>query len=79
MAKTQMFRDIASEIQLFRDINQKENFVFVIDALFFRLISLQKASEIMEMKSDMLPKLLDLMGLRFSYLSEEDIPAEREW
>lgn len=79
MVKTQIFRDIASEIQLFRDIDQKETFVFVVGALFSRLISLQKASEIMEMESDMLLKLLDLMGLQFSYLSEEDIPVEKEW
>ncbi len=79
MVKTQIFRDIASEIQLFRDIDQKENFVFVVGALFSRLISLQKASEIMEMESDMFLELLDLMGLRFSYLAEEDIPLEKEW
>ena len=79
MVKTQVFRNIASEIQLFPDVDQKENFIFVIGSLFSRLISLQKAAEIMDMEPDMFVKLLDLMGLEFSYLSEEDIPTERTW
>ena len=79
MVNTQVFRNIASEIQLFPDVDQKENFIFVIGALFSRLISLQKAAEIMDMEPDMFVKLLDLMGLEFSYLSEEDIPPERTW
>lgn len=79
MVKTQVFRNIASEIQLFPDLDQKENFIFVIGALFSRLISLQKAAEIMDMEPDMFVKLLDLMGLEFSYLSEEDISSERKW
>lgn len=79
MVKTQVFRNIASEIRLFPNLDQKENFIFVIGALFSRLISLQKAAEIMDMEPDMFVKLLDLMGLEFSYLSEEDISSERKW
>ena len=43
------FQEIASQLQLFQSIEQKERFIFVIGALTSRLISLYKASEIMEM------------------------------
>jgi predicted HTH domain antitoxin len=79
MVKTEEFRSIAAEIRIFPDIDQKENFLFVVGALFARLISLRKAAEIMDMDPDMFLKLLDLMGLEFSYLSEEDIAIERAW
>lgn len=79
MVRTEVFKSIAGEVQLFSDIEQKEQFLFILGALFSRIISLQKASEIMEMEPDMFLKLLDLMGLEFSYLSEDDISVEREW
>ena len=79
MVRSEVLKNIASEIQLFPNVEQKEQFLFILGALFSRIISLQKAAEIMEMEPDMFLKLLDLMGLEFSYLSEEDISIEREW
>ena len=41
---------IASEVQLFQTLDQKENFLFLIGALLARVISLKKASEIMQLE-----------------------------
>ena len=79
MLATQTFRSIALEIPIFREIDQKENFIFVIGALFARLISLRKASEIMDMKPEIFLKLLDVMRLDFSYLTEDDVALEKGW
>jgi predicted HTH domain antitoxin len=70
---------IASEIQLFQTLDQKENFLFLIGALLARVISLQKASEIMQLEPSELLKILDLMGIEFSCLSAEDIELEKSW
>lgn len=74
-----VFKGIAADVPLFRDIAQKERFVFVIGALVTRLISLRKAAEVMEIDTDALLKVLDLMGIEFSYLGDEDIELEKSW
>ncbi|AOW99915.1 MULTISPECIES: hypothetical protein [Moorena] len=79
MSNKEMFKTIASEVQLFQEMGQKENFIFVIGALVSRLISLQKAAEIMQIEPEVFLKILDLMGIEFSYLSSEDITIERNW
>jgi len=73
------FKEIASEMQLFQNLEQKERFVFVVGALVSRLISLHKAAEIMEMDTEMLLNILGLMSIDFSYLSSEDIVIEKNW
>ena len=70
---------IASEVQLFQTLDQKENFLFLIGALLARVISLKKASEIMQLEPSGFLKILDLMGIEFSYLSEEDVKLEKSW
>jgi predicted HTH domain antitoxin len=70
---------IASEVQLFQTLDQKENLLFLIGALLARVISLKKASEIMQLEPSEFLKILDLMGIEFSYLSEEDIEIEKSW
>ena len=62
------FQEIASQVQLFQSIEQKETFIFVLGALTSRLISLHKAAEIMEMDTEIFLKVLELMGIDFSYL-----------
>lgn len=79
MTTQEMFRSIASEVQLFKDIEQKEKFLFVLGALFSRVISLKKCSEIMEIEPEVFLELLDLMGLEFSYLSQQDVAFEKNW
>ena len=79
MTSKEVLRNVASEIQLFNDIDQKETFLFVLGALFSRVISLRKAAEIMEIELDTFVELLDLMGLEFSYLMSGDVTIERNW
>ena len=76
---TELSQTIAAEIQLFQSIQEKENFLFLIGALLARVISLKKAAEIMQLEPAEFLKILDLMGIEFSYLSEEDISAEKSW
>jgi predicted HTH domain antitoxin len=78
MMKNILFKPVALEIPLFKEIEQKEQFLFVLGALVTRLISLQKAAEMMEIEPDMFLKILELMGIEFSYLSENDVLIERE-
>jgi hypothetical protein len=61
------FKEIASQVQLFQSIEQKETFIFVLGALTSRLISLHKAAEIME--TDIFLKILELMGIDLSNLT----------
>ncbi|MDB9374756.1 hypothetical protein [Nodularia sphaerocarpa] len=79
MTSKEVLRNVASEIQLFNDIDQKETFLFVLGALFSRIISVRKAAEIMEIELDTFVELLDLMGLEFSYLTSGDVTVERNW
>jgi len=76
---TPQTREIASEVPIFQVIEQKEDFLFVLGALFARVISLQKAAEIMGMEVDGFLKTLDLLGLEFSYLTDEDVAIEKSW
>ena len=79
MKNTELFHEIASEIQIFQNIEQKESFLFVLGALAARVISLKKAAEVMEVEPEVFVKLLDLIGFEFSYLSQEDVLIERNW
>jgi len=75
----ELLQNIATEIQLFNTLEQKENFLIVLGALTARLISLKKASEILNLEPEAFLQILDLMGIEFSYLTEEDIAAEKTW
>ena len=79
MNKKEVFSSIASEVQIFQNLEQKESFLFVLGALVSRLISLKKAAEILEIEPELFLQLLDLMGIEFSYLETEDIAIERSW
>jgi hypothetical protein len=76
---TEIFKDIASEIQIFQDVEQKESFLFVLGALAARIISLKKAAEVMDVEPEFFLKLLDLIGFEYSFLSEEDVSIEKSW
>lgn len=79
MMKNVLLKPVVLEIPIFKEIEQKERFLFVLGALVTRLISLQKAAEIMEIEPDMFLKILEIMGIEFSYLSSDDVLIEREW
>ncbi len=70
---------IASEVQLFQSVEQKENFLFLLGALLARVISLKKAAEVMQLEPAEFLKILNLMGIEFSYLFEEDVALEKTW
>jgi hypothetical protein len=72
-------QQIAAEVQLFNTLEQKENFLFLLGALTARLISVKKAAEILNLDSETLTKILELMGIEFSYLTPADIAQEKSW
>jgi predicted HTH domain antitoxin len=79
MVSREALLEIASNVQIFPDVEQKERFLFVVGALVARVISLKKAAEIMELEVEVLLGLLDITGIEFSYLSSEDIAIEKSW
>jgi predicted HTH domain antitoxin len=79
MVSRETLQQIANYVQIFPDVEQKERFLFVVGALGTRVISLKKAAEIMELEVEVLLQLLELMGIEFSYLSNEDIALEKSW
>jgi predicted HTH domain antitoxin len=72
-------QNIAAEVQLFNTLEQKENFLFILGALMIRLVSLQKASEILNLEPEAFLQILDLMRIEFSYLTQDDITIEKTW
>ena len=72
-------QEIASNVQIFPELEQKERFLFVVGALVSRVISLKKAAEIMGLEVEVLLQLLELMGIEFSYLTDDDIALESNW
>lgn len=75
----ELTKTIASELQIFQTVEQKENFIFLVGALLAKVISIQKAAEVMEIETEMFLQILDLMGIEFSYLSENDVAIEKNW
>lgn len=70
---------VVDEVPLFRKREEKERLLIVISALKLRLLSLAKASEIMNMTRTGFLELLEALGIDYSYLSENDIETERGW
>ena len=79
MVSKEVLKEIAANVQIFSDVEQKERFLFVVGALVSRLISLKKAAEIMELEVEALLQILESMDIEFSYLGSEDIVIERSW
>ena len=70
---TTTIQNIAATLPIFTNTEKKEQFLFILGALTLRLISLKKAAEVMSIDSEELLQILDLLGIDFSYLAEEDI------
>lgn len=60
-------------------LSHKETFLFVLSALFSQMISVRKATKIMEIEPDILVELLYLMSLEFSYLMSQDVTIEKNY
>jgi predicted HTH domain antitoxin len=79
MVSKETLQEIAANVQIFQQIEQKERFLFVVGALVSRVISLKKAAEIMELEVEVLLQLLEIMSIEFSYLTDDDIVLEKNW
>ncbi len=80
MTATTNLQEIAAALPILNEPEQKERFLFVLGALTAKIISLRKAAEVINLNEDALLQTLDLLGIDFSYLSEEDIEQEMiEW
>lgn len=79
MISTIDLENIAISLPIFKEIEKKEKFLFVLGALTARVISLRKAAEVMDLDEAGLLQILDLLGIEFSYLEAEDIRREKEW
>ena len=79
MVSKEVLKEIAANVQIFSDVEQKERFLYIVGALVSRLISLKKAAEIMGLEVEALLQILESMNIEFSYLSSEDIAIERSW
>jgi predicted HTH domain antitoxin len=75
----EFLQTIAKEITFFNTLEQKENFLFILGALTARIISFKKASEVLNLEPEAFLKILDLMGIEFSYITEDDIDTEQTW
>ena len=69
---------VIEKFPLFEKYEEKEKFFTVLGLLFTRQITLAKAAELLEMTRDDFSRVLKLMGLEYSYLSEEEIELEKK-
>jgi len=74
-----ILKPIVELVPLFRNIEDKEKFLVVVSALKLRLVSLARASEIMNMTKTGFLELLEALDIDYSYLSENDIEVEKSW
>ena len=72
-------RPILEAVPIFKTLDQKEKFLVVVSGLKLRLLSLSKASEIMNMTKSGFLELLEAFDIDFSYLSPDDIAIEKNW
>ena len=72
-------RELAQGIHLLKSPEERERFLGVVGALTLRMISLNKASEIMGMSRETFLGLLEAAGVEYSYLEQEDVEIERTW
>ncbi len=69
---------VIEKFPLFEKYEEKEKFFTIVGLLFTRQITLAKAAELLEMARDDFSRVLKLLGLEYSYLSEEEIEREKE-
>ena len=74
-----VLKPIVKAVPLFSNIEDKEKLLVVVSALKLRLLSLAKASEIMNMTKTGFLELLVALDIDYSYLSENDIEMEKAW
>ena len=73
-----VLKPIIEAVPLFSNIEDKEKLLVVVSALKLRLLSLAKASEIMNMTKTGFLELLEALDVDYSYLTEKDIEMEKK-
>ncbi len=76
---TAVLRELTESFSLLKTPEERERFLTVVGALTLRVISLEKASELMGMSKEAFLGLLEATGIDFSYLDGEDGEIERSW
>ncbi|NKQ38532.1 MAG: hypothetical protein HF967_03495 [Methanosarcinales archaeon] len=74
-----MLKPIIEAVPLFNNIQDKEKNLIVVSALKLRLMSLAKASEIMNMTKDGFLELIEAFDIDYSYLTINDVKIEKTW
>lgn len=69
---------VIEKFPLFESYKKKEKFFTVVGLLFTRQITLAKAAEILGMSREEFSKILERMGLEYSYLSVKEAQKERK-
>lgn len=69
---------VIEKFPLFEKYEEKEKFFTVLGLLFTGQITLAKEAELLEMTRRDFSRVLKLMGLEYSYLSEEEIELEKK-
>ena len=77
--QTDVLKPIVEAVPLFSNIEDKEKLLVVVSALKLKLLSLAKASEIMNMTKTGFLELLEALDVDYSYLTEKDIEVEKTW
>ena len=73
------FKEITEGFPLLKSTEEREKLLAVVGALTLRMISLEKASEIMGMSREAFLGLLEAAGVEYSYLEKGDVKVERTW
>lgn len=77
--QVESLKPIFDAFPLFETIEEKEKFLVLVTALSLRLVSLNKACEIMGISTDRFLGFLDAMSIDYSFLDQSDIEIEKSW
>ncbi len=73
-----METDVIERFSLFDSYKKKETFFTVIGLLFFFYFTLARAAELLEMSREEFSRILKLIGLEYSYLTQDEVLREKK-
>jgi len=68
--------EIAEKVPFFKEKEKKARFLSIVGALSLRIISLRKASELLDLDEKTLLNMLESTGFFYSFLEKEDIEID---
>ncbi|AMM53571.1 hypothetical protein [Pyrococcus kukulkanii] len=74
----QEIEKVVWEFPLFKTYEEKEKFFKVLGLLVSHQITFEKAAEFLKLDAEKLAFLLDLLGVEYSFLDEEEAKLEKE-